>query len=256
MNRYILYFAAILAAGSGMRCKPTEPVKPESKEATMVLMVQPQVNGQAFSLNNKVQGSNSLKFDMSVFRTYLSNIRLVKEDNTEEKVLDVALIDMTTSSTVPSDPNTVGTKFTIKVPVGNYKGIKMGLGVNKDLNVVKQNYPNTHPLSVYRGMDWDWAGYRFIMLKGSSGDNSTPFEYHIMTDTFYREMNFANSLTFSGDETKTIKLNIDVDKIFNPADQANKIDPAVDQFTHSETKEQLELSRRVTDNMKSAISLQ
>jgi hypothetical protein len=256
MKRYIFYFAVILAAGSGLRCKPEEKPNPASDTATMIIEVQPEVNGQPFVLNKRVQGSDNLKFDMSIFRAYLSNIRLVKEDNTEQNVQPIVLIDLGQPGSTAGDPNTVGTKFTIKVPVGNYKGINMGIGVPKELNVVKQNYPNTHPLSTYRGMSWDWAGYRFVMMEGTTGDNNVGFSYHIFTDTFYREVNFSNAVSFSGDETKTLKLTMDMNKIFNPVNTANKVDPATEPNAHSGTPEEMDIARRLMDNLVSAITLQ
>lgn len=263
MKRYFFYAVLLLVICTATRCKKPEIVDPPLQDGgTLVIEVEPRINGQAFTLNKDFQGANDQEYRMSIFRTYLSDIRLVKEDNSEQQIEDVALIDLGQPASTPGDQSTVGRKFTIKIPDGSFKGINMGLGVYKPLNVVKMDYANDHALSVYRGTDWSWAGYRFVMLEGlvknKQSGSSEAFDYHTALDTFYREMSFPKAITIGKQETKTLKLVIDVDRIFSPADQNRRVDLVTQDFTHTEESdpEQMELSRRITENLKDAISIE
>jgi hypothetical protein len=259
MKRFYFCLALIALLAYGTSCvKDTPPVPPVPP--SLFLHVKPNVKGQTFDLNKYYQGS-SQEYNLSLFRAYLSDIRLVKDDGSETQVKDVLLIDLGYNPATPGDPNTVGKEFNFNIPAGNYKAIKMGLGVNKPLNEVKMNYPNDHALSIYRGTDWSWAGYRFIMLEGNAKNQSgvsEPFEYHTAMDSFYREMSFDKSFTAVEGGGVSLNIMIDVDKIFNPADQSRKIDLVTEDFTHTEeaSAEQMDLTRRITENLKDAISIE
>ncbi len=89
------------------------------------------------------------------------------------------------------------TKFDYKIPAGKYKGLKLKMGLDYDINHGDPAlWPSKHPLSTnITSLHWGWAGgYIFQALDGrwkKVGDSefTKTFSFHTATDNFVR--NFA-----------------------------------------------------------------
>ncbi len=125
----------------------------------------------------------------SELKYVISNIRLIKEDGTEIPYninnLDkgAAVIDQSKPSSLQYIMN--------DIPAGQYKQLKFGLGVKKELNVLDQmRFPVFYATAGANDtkMMWEWGtGYRFTKIEG-------------FYDVDHKEMSIHTGSTVQGDE--------------------------------------------------------
>ncbi len=98
------------------------------------------------------------------------------------------------------------TKFDYAIPAGKYKGLKLKMGLDYDINHGDPAlWPSKHPLSTnITSLHWGWAGgYIFQALDGrwknvGDADFTKTFSFHTATDNFVR--NFAMAYPGTGSE--------------------------------------------------------
>ncbi|MGZ5244347.1 MAG: MbnP family protein [Bacteroidia bacterium] len=255
----IILSALLVASLFLVSCTDEKDPAPSTK-ANVKFKVNVTAGASPFILNKNYTTADGLEYSMDVARFYLSDITLIKEDGGKVNMKELVFVDLDNPISEPYDRSSIGTEFTFEVEAGNYKALELGVGVPKRMNVVSNDYENDHPLSIYRGTDWSWAGYRFLMLEGqarngSSGDK-TGFDYHIASDTFYQQVKLDKKIDISPSVTHDIVLNIDMNKVFRPVDDVQKTDPVKEPITHSdETEEKINLAWKVIRNFSKAISL-
>ncbi|MCB0525178.1 MAG: MbnP family protein [Saprospiraceae bacterium] len=209
MKNFIFLFLAIGLFTGLQGCKDkTEPSGGVDLKATFMATY----NGTQLEKNKDYTfGTFPLLFLR--YRMYLSDITLIKEDDTEVKISDVEYLDFTPDSS-PSDLS-VTPEITYKnVPEGNYKGIRMGIGVNAANNAKKpSDFPADSPLSIETDYWPGWASYIFMIIDGKAdpdndGTKNLSFSYHCGSDMVYQEftINQAINVTSSG-----ANLNIEFD---------------------------------------------
>lgn len=217
---------------------------------TFKLIFDPYTTGnQPLVFNQPYSDSANYTLQVEGFKFYISNITLVNTNNQEVKIKDVDLIDFKTAGENYSS---------INVPLGDYKEIKFGIGVDSVLNNTDPTvYANSHPLSVFQNTYWNWSTqYRFIMLEGRadtiSGSNSNLNQlliYHTGTENLYREysksVNFSVQLNATHEESLKINLN----KIFYGV--SGNVDLKSESATHTTTN--FALALKITENFLSAI---
>jgi len=213
-------------------CKkdPAEPSNNNNNNNTntattgkLILTFEAMFGDSALVLNNKTYvTANGDSVKISTFKYYISNITLTKTDNSTYTVPEsYYLVNHNTSSTV---------SFTLNnIPVGQYKAIKMLIGVDSARNV---SGAQTGALDPANGMFWSWStGYIMLKLEGKSpqsGSASKNFFYHIggfsgtnnvlkwITPSF-------NSATanVSGSMTPKIHFKTDISEIFKTPNTIN-----------------------------------
>ncbi|RYD69423.1 MAG: hypothetical protein EOP53_27175, partial [Sphingobacteriales bacterium] len=194
---------------SGCKDKDPEP----TGNGKLRLKMDVNVAGSPLEINKQYTTPGGQKYDIELLKFYLSNISIIKEDGSKISVKDVVLADLSQPLKEPYDKNAVGTIFTFDVPAASYKMLEFGIGVPKEINTSSNEYTNEHPLSIYRGTDWSWAGYRFIMIQGkakNTEDVANAFEYHIAGDAFYQTKQIDKKFTVSKDQTEEIMLHLDI----------------------------------------------
>jgi hypothetical protein len=132
-------------------------------------------------------------FTADLFKYYVSNVRLVRTDNSEYAIPETYfLVNHADMTTMQLQMDSLAT--------GSFKGIKFILGVDSARNV---SGAQTGALDPVNGMFWTWnTGYIFFKLEGASAVIPTPaqtFTYHIGgfsgANVNYKEI----SLDFDGD---------------------------------------------------------
>jgi len=244
----LFVFVGLAVAFSG--CDKTE--NNPSNRGTVQLKFKAVHNGEPFVINQVYRDFLNHRFRVEQFRSYFSEIRLVKNDDTEVLLKDVVLVNFGTT-----------TEISTSVPTGKYKALKVGMGVPKDLNKNQDpsQYPDAHPLSVVgaQGMFWHWnTGYIFTKYEGKSdleGVDGNPlaesFAFHIGEDLLLREKTFDTELRVKGGQTLVLTLEIDCYKLF--VSDFDSIDISDESLTH--TSGNLELATRFTDMLQSALEL-
>lgn len=134
--------------------------------------------------------SSGRKYMFTISRYYISNIRLVKNDNSELSFGDQVLL-------VKQE---LQTAFDMgEVEPGMYKGIRFDVGIDSIRNHQDPaTYDAGHPLAIQSDgtMHWGWApGYRFVTIEGMVDTNPTPDDtvdfamtFHLGTDNLLRSV--------------------------------------------------------------------
>ncbi len=116
----------------------------------------------------------------SELKYVISNIRLIKADGSE---FPYQINDLDKGATVVdhSKPQTLDYVLS-NIPSGEYKQIKLGLGVKKDLNTLDQaRFPEFYAAAGANDteMMWEWgSGYRFTKLEGFYGADNKEMSIH------------------------------------------------------------------------------
>jgi len=146
---------------------------PTSQFGTMVVEFTHVVDTQILEFGKKYLNPYGDTFSISKFNYYISNIVLVKEDN--------SLFTQSDSYYLVEASKTASAKLIINsVPFGKYKSIRFLLGVDSLHNV---SGAQSGALDPANGMFWNWnTGYIMLKLEGAA-PSSTVFgntiEYHM-----------------------------------------------------------------------------
>lgn len=193
-------------------------------------------------------------------KLYVTDLRLLNDKNEEIPIEDLLLFDLNKKAD-HSSPAGPEVRFVKKeIPAGTYNRIRFSLGLPKDLNESDATvYPAESPMSVTRGMYWDWAtGYRFVILEGmfdpdGSGATIEPFAYHLGTESLLRTLDLAlpNPIVIADDGEAEIALQLDINRIFGTA--ADPLDMTANPITH--TIGTMGLATQLTENTVAAFSV-
>lgn len=135
----------------------------------------------------KYLNANGDTFKVSMFKYYISNIKIKKADGSFWFPKE--------SYYLINQDEVASRKFTISnVPLGDYTGIEFSVGVD---NVRNHTGAQTGALDAANGMFWTWnTGYIFLKLEGdysTSGGSTGALVFHIGNDSNFKNLEF-NSL--------------------------------------------------------------
>lgn len=179
----ILSAIGLLAISVSCKKDPKEPANNSTNNSgsststtgKLVLTFEAMFGDSALVFNNKTYvTANGDSIKISTFKYYISNITLTKTDNSTYTVPNsYYLVNHNASGSTAS--------FTISgVPIGQYKAIKMLIGVDSARNV---SGAQTGALDPANGMFWSWStGYIMVKLEGysnQSGAADKSVKYHI-----------------------------------------------------------------------------
>lgn len=255
MKNYTLLFSALalLAFFNFSSCKKNDG----DEKATIVLCFKGKVGNENLLLrNSKFTPGNGSKVNIETLKFYLSNLTLIKEDNSEVLLKDVAFIDFENNHTSNTSN---GETITIETEAGKYKGIKLGFGVDNTKNNADPSvYKEEEPLSIYKGMHWSWnTGYIFMKLEGKFDADTTAnilsqdYLFHTGLNNLYTTSTFNKTFQLNGAETTVINFNVDAVKMFHTTNSS--IDLSTESFTH--TTGNVPLAEKVRDLFIQAISI-
>lgn len=140
-------------------CKKGENIEP-NLTGSFTLEFENQVNEVPLVLGNQnYKNANGEDFSISVFKYYISNVSLTKDDGTIYKIPEsYILVDA-------SKPTSLLTSLS-DIPTGDYTQISFLIGIDKERNLAGAQTGNLDPAL---GMFWTWnSGYIFVKLEGNS----------------------------------------------------------------------------------------
>jgi len=170
-----LLAAALAACSDGGGAAPLAPTGPTRVAITFAA----RVNGEPFACGRTYPGLGlgSIDWEPSDLRVYVSNLRLVRDDGSEQPVeLDqdgatqlegIALLDFEDATARCSLVGTPETNVHVRgqVSAGTYEGVRFTLGVPFERNHGDASVAPP-PLDA-SAMFWTWnTGYRFLVLDG------------------------------------------------------------------------------------------
>ncbi|MCS6818957.1 MAG: hypothetical protein NZ522_03330 [Chitinophagales bacterium] len=210
---------------------------------------------EKFNLNQIYEDEKGYKYRFESFRFFISNLTLVKEDNSEVLLKDVACIDF-------EKPLSLELKFP-SVATENFKKIKFGIGLTPQQNdVLPDDAPENDPRHLYANqMYWGWLKYIFVRIDGRSDvDGSGKFQnlliYHIGTDELYRTVVLDKK--FNNENKQNITMNIDLKKIFRQVGNEIDISNYERSYTHSDKTNQKNFDTAImfADNFSKSFSIE
>lgn len=221
MNVYIKLILTCMLAGVLVSCKKDkdEPI-PNVMSQPLTLRLTPMVGDDTLKFNTSFSTENNVRYTLSSFRYYMSNIRLVKSDGSEHAIDGKVFL---------VNPNKADYSLG-NVPVGAYKGVRFSVGLDYETNHKDPTtYPISHPLAIQSpAIHWNWnTGYIFLMMEGSCdttianddeltyGQYSHDMFFHIGMDELLRSVEVDNA-TFTVANTSNNVLNIhsDINQLF------------------------------------------
>lgn len=236
---FLLLLTTVFASGCGNK---------EDPMGTIQLKIVPTFNGNDFALGQTYTGRDQRSYRLTFMRYYLSNINLVKGDNTTLPLSEAMLVN---------EEDAASKSFSIEVPAGDYTGFTYGLGLDAGKNAIDPaTYEASSPLATGNSMYWNWAT-KYIFFKyeaeassttGGSLDNYAFF--HIGGDDFYAPMQKNQTIKVTDENTTTLELRIDYDRIVNGV--SDYVDVTTDNATH--TGDNMSLATRVYDNWEAAFA--
>lgn len=185
------------------------------------------------TFNAKFKGQNLLMYDQTydykagmdlrfqLFQFYISHVSLIREmaDTVTGGVelVDIALVSFRDIQTTQAANEGITIPIS-NIPAGNYKGIRVGIGVADDFNVTQPgDHAAGHPLS-----DNYWTaakGYIFTKIEGNAdlnddNDFEQPLTFHIGASELYRDKLFITDLNVPANGSLDFNFTLDVNDIF------------------------------------------
>jgi len=188
--------------------------KPEKKTmGNLNIELKAKYGDQNFSLNTTQTDPAGRRVLIDKLKFYLSHITLIKTDNSEVEVKDVAFF---------SFESPLSLTLNVSSSEGNFKAIRFGCGLDSVQNETDPlAVPSEHPLSNDNDMAWPMIKYRFEVLEGKSdttagqsGTLTNPILYHIGTNTCYRQTMLPHDFSVCCGKPTTLTIYVDVKKIF------------------------------------------
>lgn len=213
--RLLLLFGVTFALVSCVKDTKTEPEPVTEVSPTVTLNFKALANGK--TLVPETAWYTNFAFDsltVTVFKYYISNIKLKKEDGSFYVVPEsYHLIDHVAGAS--------SIKLT-NVPPGNYTGIDFLIGVDSLRNV---SGSQQGALDVTNGMFWTWEqGYIFFKLEGQYNTVNQPQrgDYAIHIGGFSgpfaclqkRSFNLTTPIAAKNNRTSVVSYNVTIDEIF------------------------------------------
>ncbi|MBL0073279.1 MAG: hypothetical protein IPP34_16315 [Bacteroidetes bacterium] len=218
----------------------TEPT-PASTEQNLTFHIHTNVGATSVVYGTNYAHTDGRTFNLSDLRYYISNIVLIKQDNSELPISGKVLL------VNPSE-----NEYSLgKVPVGSYKGFRFYLGLDSATNHTDPTtYTSENPLSIQTpSIHWSWnSGYIFMKIEGlvdtslaGNGNVNFPFFYHVGLDQNTKTIDFTNeAFTVASGSDKEIGLEFDL------LSTLTNVDMRTENATH--TMDNMPLATKIADN--------
>lgn len=203
----LITFATLLS------CKDDQKdVEPIAESASAELKIVLTYNGDEVSVYDTLNLATNEKLYLSLFKVYLSELRLEGNAEAEDAAIkEVLLFDPAVESL---------NNISAEIPEGSYESIHLGFGLNQTLNDSDPTtFENDHPLASYQSMYWDMMKYRFARIEGDYilNDSVVSLSYHPGTDPLFETANIQldNTVEIVPDENYSVVFEIELTEMLN-----------------------------------------
>lgn len=198
------------------------------------------------------------------FNFFISNVALLADDGSDDaELVEVDFVDFSDHTTVSEAEKPI-TFTKQRVPVGKYKGVKIGLGVPAGMNKSSANQLSSdHPLrKAYNTHFWsDWGSFIFMKLEGvydkdgNGFDGNDPgFGHHPGTNEVYRTVTLPQTIELKEGQPFDLNLVIDVKKIYEANGSYLDLSNPSNLYTHNPND--LTIAKYLMDNFNQAIQFE
>lgn len=161
----LLALALLFALGACKKDTKDPDPEPEAPTGTLKVEFENMVGDQPLVFDKDYVNANGDNFRVYKFNYYISNIVLVKDDNST--FAEPNSYHLVQASEAGSNLVTLS-----KVPLGSYKAVRFMLGVDSLRNV---SGAQDGDLAQNKNMFWSWStGYIMLKLEGSSPQSGAP----------------------------------------------------------------------------------
>lgn len=219
-SRYVLLVFCVLfwtSCGKDEVTPVPDPQPAPVETGTLKLEFKHKVDTAALAFGKNYVNAKGDTFKVSKFNYYISNIRLVKSDN--------SVYSETNSYHMVKHSQAASTIISLtNIPPGAYTSVSFMLGVDSARNVSGAQSGDLDP-AVASDMYWSWnSGYIFLKMEGSSpksGEVSKNLEYHIGgyggVNKTQRSFNFnfgSSNANVSTSATLALEIGVNLNEIF------------------------------------------
>lgn len=222
--------------------------KEKEKTNNLTLHFDATYGNQDFALNTVYTDNNGRKLKFEKFKFFVSHVTLIKNDNSEVELKDVALIDFSKPASL---------EISADLDEADFKAIRLGFGVD---SIQNESSPQTAPagsaLAQAGEMYWSWLKYNHLFIEGKYAEPGSEnfygaILYHVGTNPLYKTVTFNNSFTVCCGLNVNPQLSLDVKKIFDGP-------PAIDLPTEGVTESQenkYAIAEKFANNFSQAFTL-
>lgn len=221
---------------------------PKKEEGNLKVQLLPYVGSQPLSFSNTIYTDGNREFFFSKLKFYISHVKLVKADNSEVEVEDVAFFNYSDNA---------WKAFTVKADPGTYKGLKFSVGLDPAQNQTNPlSLSLSDPLGPQDDMHWDWLKYRFILVEGTADTLGNNFNggvvglvYHVGRDTCYRSVSLTGTeFTVNAEGEKVLNLKVDLLNVFQGANGINMFEEKGTQSENSDLPVAIKFADRFAES--------
>lgn len=262
---YLLIPIALLSFAA---CQDDDPID-QTATVDVEIQFKGMFDGQPLIMQNEFMHPDGNLFRFVNFEFYVANLALLTDldpsaSDTELKEIDY--VDLGFGNLADAEAGDI--VLSSNIPVGTYKGLKIGVGVPSDINKTDpEDYGSNHVLSEQANY-WDaWESYIFAKIDGASdingdgdivigGSESEGLSFHTGTDKVYTEITLTKDIEISVDGNTTMIIEVDLKDLFtldagdNPAwdmDGDGYLDFETYNGTHTDAQQ--ELATKLMENL-------
>lgn len=231
MNRFSLFLLSFVFLAI-FSCKKDDDI--DVKEATtkdLNVKFVCNFDDNPLVMGEEVVYDSKTKVKLRTVDFFVSDLTLLGA--TKDTVIqEIGYVDFTTSNLSVTGAAAGLTNIFKNIPVGNYRGIKLGMGVKADLNAKDPSeFSKSNPLS-NAALYWaGWKSFIFSRFEGkydvdNAGKFTDGFTYHSGRDKYYIEVEINEPFTVSASsDNNEVVIQFDVKNLFLD-DNSNYLDIA------------------------------
>ena len=259
MKNLLLLFCALFFIGF-TSCKPDEVID-ENRTANVEVNFTTEYAGTPlvmFAEETYPESSMTMRIKKTEF--FITDLVLLQDGSSDETELsEVELLKFSDFSSEETAERGTARAYE-NIPVGTYSGVRMGLGVNPDLNrATTGEYGQGDPL----GQNfWDgWSSYVFAKFEGDldvnnnadfNDDDDISFALHTGSNEAFRTVTLNMPVVVTADENNVISIAFDMQKLFVSGDGV--VYDIISTPT-SHTSDNLDAINELSDNFANAFSV-
>ncbi len=186
----------------------------------------------------------------------------LKEGEHEVSMNEIDFIDFTDINVDMAGASEGYTISKLSLPVSNYDGLTMSIGVPSDLNEnLPSDFSSSHPLARSSEHWSQWNSYIFSKLEGKYDEDNEPtqlegnYVFHIGRDEMFRTIELDDlDIALKPDSGTRITVEIDVKNLFRLSN-GSYLDLETQNEIHGDESGEA-LSLQISNNWLTAISIQ
>lgn len=191
----------------------------KDEKASVTLNFKANYNGQALVKYQKYDfGNPAFPITFSRFRTFLSDVELVKSDGSTVLLTDVAEVDFFPDNATTENALAPSVNFD-NIEVGDYKAIRFGIGVKPQYNGKQpKDFAIGNPLSKETEYWPSWKSWIFTKIEGqadanNNGEMDVFMQYHTGSDPVYKTYTIEKPISVN-DTGGNVTMSFDLRKVF------------------------------------------